>query len=144
MPLARGARRLGNAFCMSVPPLVPAGGHPLPGGEPTTLLRGVRPGRLAMQTHPSSCLTVLVIFGAAGDLARRKLVPALYNLFLDGRLPGPFAVLGVDRVALDDDGFRRQLRAGVDRFARRGKARVDVWGTFASHISYLQAGLLDP
>jgi glucose-6-phosphate 1-dehydrogenase len=87
---------------------------------------------------------VLVLFGGAGDLTRRKLVPALYNLFLDRRLAGPFAVVGVDRVALDDDGYRRHLREGVDQFSRRGKASDPAWDAFAPHLSYLQADLTTP
>jgi glucose-6-phosphate 1-dehydrogenase len=59
---------------------------------------------------------VVVIFGAAGDLTRGKLLPALYNLFLDRQLPERFAILGLDRIALDDEAFRGQMREGVDQF----------------------------
>jgi glucose-6-phosphate 1-dehydrogenase len=88
-------------------------------------------------SHP----VIVVIFGGGGDLTRRKLVPALYNLFLDRRLAGAFAVVGVDRAALDNDGFRRRLREGVDRFSRRGQASDRTWDAFAAHLSYLQADL---
>ncbi|MFN2219404.1 MAG: glucose-6-phosphate dehydrogenase, partial [Anaerolineae bacterium] len=64
----------------------------------------------------------IVIFGAGGDLTWRKLVPALYNLSLDGYLPARFAVIGVDRKEMTDDDFREHLRDGVDQFSRRGKA----------------------
>jgi len=80
--------------------------------------------------------TTLVIFGAGGDLAWRKLVPALYNLFLDEWLPAESAVLGVDRKSLSDDAFRRHLREGVDQFSRRGRAEDASWRTFAGRISF--------
>lgn len=61
----------------------------------------------------------LVIFGGSGDLARRKLVPALYNLFLDGSLPSNFAVLGIGRKPLSDQDFRDGMREGVVKYSRR-------------------------
>ncbi len=51
----------------------------------------------------------MVIFGAAGDLAKRKLIPALYNLKKANLLPDNFAVIGVARAVLDDQEFRRRL-----------------------------------
>ena len=59
--------------------------------------------------------TAFVIFGAAGDLAWRKLIPALYNLYLDSWMPSQFLVLGVDRSDISDDKFRDHLRDGVDQ-----------------------------
>ena len=52
----------------------------------------------------------LVIFGGSGDLARRRLIPALYNLMLDGLLPANFAVLGLGRKGMTDEEFRAKLR----------------------------------
>ena len=48
----------------------------------------------------------IVIFGASGDLAKRKVLPALYNLSREGLLPDPCAIVGFSRSAWDDDGFR--------------------------------------
>ncbi|HVP12351.1 MAG TPA: glucose-6-phosphate dehydrogenase [Phycisphaerae bacterium] len=81
--------------------------------------------------------TALVIFGAAGDLTRRKLVPALYNLYLDHWLPEQFAIVGLDRKPLGDDAFRTQLRDGATRFSRRPPTSAD-WDAFARRVSYLQ------
>lgn len=81
--------------------------------------------------------TVVVIFGASGDLAWRKLIPALYNLGLDRRLPEKVAIVGIARSAMADDAFRAHLREGVDRFSRRGKADPATWDTFAANVSYL-------
>jgi len=86
---------------------------------------------------------VMVIFGAGGDLALRKLVPALYSLFLDRLLPERFAIVGVARKKLDDDGFRSRLREGVDTFSRRGRVDEEKWRAFASHLSYFAGDLTD-
>ncbi len=63
--------------------------------------------------------TTLVIFGATGDLSRRKLLPALYNLAHEGALPGRFHLIGVSRSDLSDDDFRRQAVESVREFSRR-------------------------
>jgi glucose-6-phosphate 1-dehydrogenase len=88
--------------------------------------------------------TILVILGGSGDLTRRKLVPALYSLFLDGYLPDHFAVIGVGRKEMTDGDFRQHLKDGVDRFSRRGQAKADPWNEFAAHLSFLSADLDDP
>jgi len=95
--------------------------------------------------RPSRILdpTVFVIFGASGDLAWRKLVPALFNLHLDHRLPDKFAVIGVARSEMSDESFREHLREGIDKFSRRGKADTS-WLTFAQNIRYLSGDYAEP
>ena len=85
-------------------------------------------------THPEAA--VVVIFGAGGDLTWRKLVPALYDLFLDKWLPDRFAFVGVDRNRrkLSVDEFCQHLREGVDTFSRHGKTDDKTWGVFAAHL----------
>jgi glucose-6-phosphate 1-dehydrogenase len=83
--------------------------------------------------------TVVVIFGASGDLTQRKLIPALYNLFLDKWLPDQFAIVGVSRTEMGDDEFRQRLRSGIDRFSRRCQANDPDWTAFAPHLTYLSA-----
>ena len=68
-----------------------------------------------LPVHP----TTLVIFGATGDLALRKLFPALYNLAHEGSLPERFNLIGVSRRDLGDEVFREKLRESVERFSRR-------------------------
>jgi glucose-6-phosphate 1-dehydrogenase len=63
--------------------------------------------------------TTLVIFGATGDLCRRKLLPALYNLAHEGALPERFNMVGVSRRDQSDDDFRRQARESIQQFSRR-------------------------
>jgi glucose-6-phosphate 1-dehydrogenase len=88
--------------------------------------------------------TVLVIFGAGGDLAWRKLVPALYQLALDGWLAAGFAVIGIDLKPMSDDEFRDHLRKGVEQFCRRQAFRAEQWQEFAAHICYLAGDLTAP
>lgn len=80
--------------------------------------------------------TVLVIFGAGGDLAWRKLVPALYHLFVDKWLPEQFQILGIDRKPLDDRQFRERLRSGAMHFARYAP-ELPNWGRFEQHARYV-------
>src|SRR3954453_370829 len=63
--------------------------------------------------------TVLIIFGATGDLSRRKLLPALYNLAHEGALPERFSLIGVSRSDMPDDDFRDQAREAITQFSRR-------------------------
>jgi glucose-6-phosphate 1-dehydrogenase len=63
--------------------------------------------------------TTLVIFGVTGDLARRKLLPALYNLAHEGALPARFNLIGVSRRDQTDEDFREQARASIAEFSRR-------------------------
>lgn len=89
--------------------------------------------------------TQLVIFGAGGDLTWRKLVPALYNLYLDNWLPEHFAVIGIDRKEMDLDAFHTRLHDGTDRFSRRGQTEAHAWKSFISHFeTYLSADFSDP
>ncbi|HLO27034.1 MAG TPA: glucose-6-phosphate dehydrogenase [Geobacteraceae bacterium] len=87
---------------------------------------------------------VIVIFGAGGDLAWRKLVPALYNLFLDNRLPDRFAIVGMARKEMTDEDFRGRLREGVDLFSRRGRVDEQTWRDFASRLSYCAGDFTAP
>src|ERR1035437_765958 len=74
-----------------------------------------------MDTTENLNTTIIVIFGAGGDLTHRKLMPAIYNLYLDGLLPQKFEVMGLDIKNMSDEIFRKELRDGVDHFSRRGK-----------------------
>ncbi|MDQ3850630.1 MAG: glucose-6-phosphate dehydrogenase [Actinomycetota bacterium] len=82
-----------------------------PAAQPNPLVEGLE----RLPVHP----TALVIFGATGDLARRKLLPALYNLAHEGALPERFALVGNARSELSDAEFREQAVQAVRRFSRR-------------------------
>ncbi|HLX67071.1 MAG TPA: glucose-6-phosphate dehydrogenase [Puia sp.] len=81
---------------------------------------------------------VITIFGARGDLTIRKLIPALYNLYLDGHMPDHFSILCVDFVTIDQQAYRDQLLEGINEFSRSGKADAVKWEAFSRQVSYLQ------
>ncbi len=85
----------------------------------------------------------LVIFGAAGDLTKRLLVPALCNLRRANLLPDAFAVIGISRHQMDDDAFRREL--GRAAGGSRGGTTTDAgWDWVSSHLHHLQGDFNDP
>ena len=87
--------------------------------------------------------TILVIFGALGDLAWRKLSPALYNLFVDGWLSDQFAVIGLDKKAGSDDELRQRFNDGINHFSRQGKIDDAKWANFSTKISYIMGNFAD-
>jgi glucose-6-phosphate 1-dehydrogenase len=84
-----------------------------------------------------------VVFGATGDLARRLLMPALYNLMASNLLPDGFAVLGVGRAEQTEEAFRADLLEGLHRFATR-TVDPQVADRLLSRIDYLQGEVDDP
>jgi glucose-6-phosphate 1-dehydrogenase len=96
-----------------------------------------------LRIEPTPDPTTLVIFGASGDLTRRKLLPALYQLARAQRLPAQFAVIGVARSAMTDDEFRAQLHASLAEFADLASAD-EVSTQLASRMTYLQGEMDDP
>src|SRR6476661_9031329 len=86
--------------------------------------------------RPHGC--VLTIFGASGDLTKRKLIPALYNLALERRLPERFAVIGYARSEMSHETFREKMREAVSQFSRTGLKDPAVWDQFASALYYVQ------
>lgn len=80
--------------------------------------------------------SIIVIFGATGDLTWRKLIPALYNLYLDDWMPDRFQIIGIGRRDISDLQFRKHLNEGVDKFSRSGKADKKMWNAFAKNIVY--------
>jgi glucose-6-phosphate 1-dehydrogenase len=78
----------------------------------------------------------MVIFGASGDLTRRMLLPALYDLALDRRLPARFAVVGFARTQFSDEEFREEAKRAVLEHSRR-PLDPDVWESFASGLYYV-------
>lgn len=83
------------------------------------------------QGYPDPC--TLVIFGASGDLTARKLVQALYNLYLKKTLPRPFFIFGCSRTEMEDASFREKMR---DAISRVGEADISQWESFASLLHY--------
>lgn len=99
-------------------------------------------GSLSIEAIPMSEKYTIVIFGASGDLTRRKLAPSLYDLCRKGRLPEKWRIVGMARSEFTDDAFREHIEAGVKEFA---KATYDAkkWREFAGNITYLQGDVND-
>ncbi|NDJ53675.1 MAG: glucose-6-phosphate dehydrogenase [Chloroflexi bacterium] len=88
---------------------------------------------------PASTATI-VIFGAFGDLTRRKLIPALYHLYCNGHLPEALRIVGVDRVETDTDGFRAHHLEGAQTFVP-DIYTSESWSYFGGQLHYVQADI---
>ena len=89
---------------------------------------------LPLSRRPAPC--ALIIFGASGDLTKRKLFPALYSLAYRQLLPEQFAIVGVARTSETDDEFRDRMKAAVQEFGR-DEFREDVWQELADGMRYV-------
>ena len=96
---------------------------------------------LRLPHTPEPC--TFVIFGASGDLTRRKLLPALYALAAEQRLPGGFSVVGAARSQWNDAQFRERMRAAIAEFSRI-PFQSAVWEPFAASLFYLPVEYDDP
>ena len=85
-----------------------------------------------LPVHP----TTLVIFGATGDLAHRKLLPAIYNLAHEGALPEGFNLIGVSRSEMSDDEYRSMARESIQEHSRR-KPDEQVLEKLLEHVRYV-------
>jgi glucose-6-phosphate 1-dehydrogenase len=103
--------------------------------EENPLLEG-----LQIRRRPEPC--AIVIFGASGDLCRRKIYPALYALALRDLLPEQFAVVGVARTQLSNDEFLASMESGLREFAR-DEFRPEVWERMAAVTQYVATDFAD-
>src|SRR6185503_18762767 len=85
---------------------------------------------------------IIVIFGASGDLTKRKLIPALYNLRKSKLLSDNFAVVGVARAEMSDDEFRSRLREDMNQFAT-DEIDDEEWQWLAQRLYYLSGDFDD-
>ena len=91
---------------------------------------------LQLRRTPEPC--AITIYGATGDLTKRKLLPALYSLALRRLLPERFAVLGVGRSQRSDDEFRAEMREGIELHARDAFDQA-AWDRLAAGMRYVSA-----
>ncbi|RPI29391.1 MAG: glucose-6-phosphate dehydrogenase [Acidobacteria bacterium] len=96
--------------------------------------KGYAPGRT-----PQPC--TLVIFGASGDLTRRELMPALYQIFSRDLLPDPFAVIGFARRPWTDETFREEMKRAV---SARTSVNAESWQTFSGRLFFTQGDFAEP
>jgi len=100
----------------------------------------LRPG-LRAESAPEPC--ALVIFGATGDLAHRKLIPALYNLAVTGHLPAASGIVGVAKSELPTEQFVSGMRESVGTHSRTKPIDAEVWQDFAAGLRYLSGSFDD-
>lgn len=97
-----------------------------------------------MEEHDKIDPTVFIIFGGAGDLAWRKLIPSLFDLSKDHKTMRHLAVIAVDRAVYGEDDYRSHLLEGVKSFSRHGSPGKREWNSFASEIHYMQGDITKP
>ncbi len=85
----------------------------------------------------------IVIFGASGDLTARKLIPALYHLFLEKQMPASFRIVGFARREKTDESWRTELREALNQFSRTKPVDNAIWDAFAASVFYCQGDFGD-
>jgi len=138
---------------------IPAQPAPRPKDAPRTMLElrearhGRKPSRaktaenvlregLRLERVPDPC--VLVLFGATGDLAHRKVIPAMYHLWRNNLLPHEFVLLAVGRRPYDDDTFRNEIHTSLEQFSRVLPLDEPAWRSFKGRIRYHRCDFEDP
>ena len=86
----------------------------------------------------------IVIFGASGDLSKRKLLPSLYRLFYERRISQNFAVLGSSRTPMSDQEFRDRMKESVSKFLEEAPFDEEVWKSFEQSLFYVPGDLTEP
>ncbi|MGH2473690.1 MAG: glucose-6-phosphate dehydrogenase [Candidatus Limnocylindrales bacterium] len=138
---------------------VPARPAPRAKDVPRTMkdLREARQGKRASRAKPPENVLreglrlervpdplILVLFGATGDLAHRKVIPALYQLWRTNLLPQEFVLLAVARRPYDDETFRAEVRASLEEFSRVLPLDDAAWSSFSERIRYQRCDFADP
>ena len=100
-------------------------------------------GADAPQSSPTSQPCIMLVFGASGDLTKRLLVPALYNLACDGLLSESFALLGTAMDPLTTESFRERMSADIRKFHTRKEFDQRVWDDLVSRFHYLPGAFAD-
>ena len=98
------------------------------------------PLRVGLQQERTADPAIIVIFGASGDLTQRKLIPAIYQIRRERRLPPEMTIVGVARRDWSHDYFRQHLREGIDEFAT-GVGNEELWNSFAEGIFYCSGNM---
>ena len=101
------------------------------------------PLRVGLQQDRVPDPQILIIFGASGDLTQRKLVPAIYQMHLERRLPPEITIVGVARREWSHDFFREHMREGVEEFGG-GLQSEEVWNSFAKGLFYCPGNIDNP
>src|SRR5262249_55045523 len=102
----------------------------------SVVVQATGPQRMIIPPLPQAESCVLVIFGASGDLTRRKLIPALYDLACAGCTHRNFEILGTGRTPMNSEEFRARMRQGVSE-GNTVQFDSERWTTFEPRLSYL-------
>jgi glucose-6-phosphate 1-dehydrogenase len=97
-----------------------------------------------LRIEPTPGATTLVIFGASGDLTRRKLLPAVHSLSRGQRLPARFSVIGVARSAMSDEQFRQQMQDSLREFAKIDGGSDEVTRSLQAQMYFVSGEMDDP
>ena len=103
----------------------------------------VNPLRAGVDVNRISDPCNIVFFGASGDLTKRMLLPAMYNLRLGDTLPNNYGIVGFSRTEWSDDEFRDEMKKAIDEFSRSGPAKDPMWSDFAKRLSYVSGDFDD-
>jgi glucose-6-phosphate 1-dehydrogenase len=137
---------------------IPARPAPRPKDVPLTMkeLRLSRQGKRASRSKPPENVlreglrlervpepAILVLFGATGDLAHRKVVPAMYHLWRSNLLPHEFVLLAIGRREYEDDAFRTEIHASLEQYSRVLPLDEPAWRSFSERIRYHQLDFAD-
>ena len=87
---------------------------------------------------PSASPCAIVIFGASGDLAKRKLIPAVYEMAREKLLPEKFVLVGYARSEMSDEQYRAECADAVSKFARTKPVDMEIWKRIEPNIFYVQ------
>ena len=101
------------------------------------------PLRVGLQQERTADPAIIVIFGASGDLTQRKLIPAIYQIRRERRLPPEMTVVGVARRDWSHDYFRQHLKDGLEEFGN-GVGNEELWNNFAEGIFYCSGNMDEP
>ena len=103
----------------------------------STIVRATSTPTKSIPVLPQAGSALLVIFGASGDLTRRKLIPALYDLTCVGCVPRKFEVLGVGRTRMTTEEFRARMRQGASDSGGIQDLNQEQWANFEKRLFYL-------
>ena len=99
------------------------------------------PLREGIRLERTAAPCVIVIFGASGDLTKRKLIPALYRLVQERLLPAEFAIVGLSRSPMSHDDFRDKMKTAIAQFSENKSVDEEVWNSFARGLYYLSSNI---
>src|SRR6266567_5528984 len=102
------------------------------------------PLRTGLRLEKTAEPCVVIIFGASGDLTKRKLVPALYRLSQERLLPAEFAIVGFARSLMSHDDFRAKMKDAIVTYSEAKRVDDAVWDSFAKGIFYISGDVNNP